>query len=131
MLKGGNSSQTFQIQYFREGEDWGRWSPRLTITEFHGVHPNRELGRILGIGEGGGGGTSKMVLGLLGGQWESETTTKPRCILELPEEKGRTRRWGGVYTLTTGWTSSGLVWLFLASFQLFPEDEWAKQGFRR
>lgn len=24
-----------------------------------------------------------------------------------------------------------LVWLFLASFQLFPEDEWAKQGFRR
>lgn len=51
-----------------------------------------------------------MVLDLLGGQWESETTTKPRRILELPEEKGRTQGWGGVYTLTTGWTSSGCSW---------------------
>ena len=40
MLKQGRHSfLAFQIQAFQEVEDWGRWSPCLTITEFHVVHP--------------------------------------------------------------------------------------------
>lgn len=96
-----------------------------------------QIGGTLGTGEGGEGGTSRMVLDLLRGQWESETTTKPRHILELPEEEGRTRRWGGVarsqiapgyFFFKHRYNRLDLVWLFLASFSTFSCERTGEAG---
>lgn len=60
------------------------------------VCPERHLGRTLGVGEEGKGGTSRTVLDLLWGWQEKEATAKPRHITELPEAgKGTEVGWDG------------------------------------
>lgn len=66
------------------------------------VYPERDLGRTLGVGKEGKSGTSRMVLDWLWGRQGKEATAKPRSIMELPEEEGRTQRWGGMAKVRWG-----------------------------
>lgn len=126
------------LQCFRFSPPERQRSSHLTITEFHEIDPNRDLGRTLSIGEKDKESTSRLVLDLLWGQQGGRLLQSPGTLWKDVEVG-----WGGeepnsswvkfFYTPITSWTMSSCFWppVFFVFFFTFLRRDGAKWRFGR